>query len=82
MKVGDTVTLSKSSMFYDPTGEDEYNPFGVKGVVYLVDRDIDPVFPFYVEWGRHVDMSGAGEVRPPIQNSYRLTDLILVEGVR
>lgn len=73
MNVGDKVTLSKESQFYDATGEDVFNPFGVIGTV-------TEVFPYYdmniiVDWGYY----SAHPYVERVKNSYNHEDLVVVE---
>lgn len=75
MKVGDKVTLSVDSEFHDPDGEDEFNPFGIVGVVTDVDDDApEGHLNINVDWGVY----SSGPLGQPITNSYSIADLELV----
>lgn len=71
MKVGDKVTLKATSEFFDPAGEDEFNPFGVEGII----TDVDDYSELYiiVDW-----QCLAGPYREQCTNSYNPEDLDLI----
>lgn len=72
LKIGDKVTLSISSDFYDPSGEDEFNPFGVTGTVTEVARG--ETLEYLVDWSS----ISSGPLGQKIENSYNREDLVRV----
>lgn len=75
MNVGDKVTLSKDSEFYDKTGEDEFNPFGVIGTVMTVNHEIpQDSLNIIVDWGYY----SKTPYERRVSNSYNAEDLEIV----
>lgn len=76
MNVGDKVTLSKDSEFYDATGEDEFNPFGVIGTVTKVAAEIpESSLNIMVDWGYY----SKTPYQRRVMNAYNPEDLVVVE---
>lgn len=73
MKVGDKVTLKDTSEFFDPAGEDEFNPFGVEGVITEV-MDCEPNLYIIVDW----QSVSTGPYSEQCTNSYNPVDLDLI----
>lgn len=72
-QLGDKVTLRKDSEFYDPTGEDEFNPFGKVGTITETERD-GPGLNLVVDW----QCVSTGSWSQQVTNSYNDHDLDLV----
>jgi len=72
LKIGDKVTLRLDSEFYDPFGEDEFNPFGKVGVVQEL-REF-PDLELIVDW----QCMSTGSWAQQVTNSYNRHDLDLV----
>ena len=73
MNVGDKVTLSKESQFYDATGEDVFNPFGVIGTV-TENLQFNDGLTIIVDWGFYTEPPYVSRVT----NSYNPEDLVVV----
>jgi len=73
MQVGDKVTLKATSEFFDPTGEDEFNPFGAVGSVTGV-MDCEPALYIIVDW----QCQSSGPFSGQCTNSYNPEDLELI----
>lgn len=75
-KIGDKVTLSVDSEFYDPDGGDEFNPFGVTGTVSEVVPYTEQCscLNIIVDWGFY----SKTPYQRPVTNSYNPEDLEIV----